>query len=323
MPDQSGRRGDRWNHWPLALTAAWLVILILVGSFLLRSGQVEQSAALLWIAVVVVAAPISLAVSWRVGRPLEDLRSQFDDLARAIRSMTQEGGLSEGAKRVLHRREERDLLRRAIEQDIQDGDWDAAMVLVKELADRFGYRADAEEFRSRIDRARAQTTDREVVDALSALDEHIRHRHWPEAYAEAARIQRLYPDSHRVDGLRERVESARMAYRKELEKRFTAASERDLVDEAMTILKELDAYLTPEEAGPFQELARNVIAKQRENLGVRFKLMVERRQWMDAVTTGERIVADFPNTRMAQEVRELLTTLRERAETEIRQSVSA
>src|SRR5690606_11575481 len=145
--------------------------------------------------------------------------------------------------------------------DIADEDWDAAMVLVKELAERFGYRADAEEFRNRVERARAQTLDRHVMDALAVLDEHIRLRRWPEAYAEAARITRLYPESHRVDGLRERVDDARSRYRKDLERRFLLAAEREQIDDAMTLLKELDLYLTPSEAAPFQEVARGVIGK--------------------------------------------------------------
>lgn len=320
-PGRPGTRG--WNNWPIYLTAIWFMAMTVVGSWMWRAGLVEQGSAILWLAVVVAAAPVSLAVAWRVGRPLDEARHQFEDLAAAIRDMTREGGLTEGAKRVLHRREERELLRRAIEQDITDGDWDAAMVLVKELAEKFGYRADAEEFRARIERARAQTLDRDVVQALSGLDEMIRRRQWPEAYAEAARILRLFPDSHRVEGLKERVDQARLAHRRELERRFQESADRELVDEAMTILKELDGYLTPSEAEPFQELARNVIAKQRENLGTRFKLLVERHQWIDAVTTGERIISDFPNTRMAQEVRELLPMLRERAQSEMSRSLSA
>lgn len=317
------RHGSGWNNWPLYLTAVWLLVMLAAGWWMLRANLLETNTAVLWLAVVFAAAPVSLAVAWRVGRPVDEARHQFNELAEAIRGMTREGGLSEGTKRVLHRREERELLRRAIEQDITDGDWDAAMVLVKELAEKFGYRTDAEEFRTRIERARAQTMDADVVHALTGLDEFLRRRQWPEAHAEAARIIRLYPDSHRVEGLRERVEHARMAYRKELERRFQEAAERDLVDEAMTVLKELDAYLSPSEAGHLQEQARNVITKQRENLGTRFKLLVERHQWIDAVATGEKIITDFPNTRMATEVRELLPTLRERAQSELSRSISA
>jgi hypothetical protein len=46
---------------------------------------------------------------------------------------------------------------------------------------------------------------------------------------------------------------------------------------------------------------------------VRFKLAVQDRAWIDAVRVGERIVADFPNSQMAAEVRGMLDVLRERA----------
>ncbi|HVZ94887.1 MAG TPA: hypothetical protein VG797_10290 [Phycisphaerales bacterium] len=321
MPTERGRRTRGWNNWPIFLAGAWLLLMLALGLWMLKEGIADKSTGTLWLAITFASAPISLAVAWRVGRPSDQARHQFEELAGAIREMTREGGLSEGAKRVLHRREERELLRRAIEQDITDSDWDAAMILVKELAERFGYRGDAEEFRTRIERARAQTLDQDVVHALAGLDDLIRRHHWPEAYAECARIIRLFPDSHRVEGLRERIDLSRAAYRRDLERRFQDLADKDLVDEAMSVLKELDAYLTPAEAGPFQELARNVIAKQRENLGTRFKLLVERKQWMDAVAAGERIINDFPNTRMATEVRELLPTLRERAESEMSRSV--
>jgi len=148
---------------------------------------------------------------------------------------------------------------------------------------------------------------------MAKLDELIRGARWAEAFAEAARIQRLYPESHRVEGLRERVDESRQRYRKHLERSFLVSAQREKIDEAMAILKELDQYLTPSEAEPFQEVARGVIGKSRENLGVRFKLMVQDHQWGDAVEVGERIIGEFPNTRMAQEVRELLPMLREKA----------
>jgi len=265
--------------------------------------------------IVLAIAPMGIMAAYRSAglAGSQTIERKVDDLVDAVQSFTREGGLSEGAKRVLHRREERELLRRAIEQDIHAQDWDAAMVLVKELAERFGYRADAEEFRGRIERARAQTLDTRVIEDLAGLDELIRTQKWTEAYAEAARIHRLYPESHRVEGLRERVNEARSRYRKDLERRFLIAAEREQIDEAMRLLKELDQYLTPAEAERFSEVARGVISKSRENLGVRFKLFVQDHMWAAAIDTGEQIMAEFPNTRMAQEVREMLPVLRERS----------
>ena len=296
--------------------AGWYVVMAaaaLVVGVTLEPDQPAFFAALACV-LVLALAPIGILGVYRTiarsgGGSVE---SKIDRMVGSIDTMCREQGLSEGAKRVLHRREERKLLRRAIEQDIQAEDWDAAMVLVKELAERFGYRADAEEFRARVERVRAQNLDRKVIDALTRLDEMIRNRQWAEAYAEAARIHRLYPESHRVDGLRDRVDEARKRYRQDLERRFLLAAQRDEVDQAMVMLKELDQYLTPAEGEQFQEVARGVISKSRENLGVRFKLMVQDHQWQDAIFVGEQIIGEFPNTRMAQEVRDLLPVLRER-----------
>lgn len=312
----SEKRGGSSAGIAFILSVVWLTALAGVGLSLIATAgasETKLTAGVVLVAVACAVLPITLIGAWAVRGQTRGLDRTLMELARALSTMTQEAGLSEGAKRVLHRRQERELLRRAIEQDIQDEDWDAAMVLVKELAERFGYRADAEEFRTRIERARLQTLDRQVVDALGALDDLIRANNWTESYAEAARIQRLFPESHRVDGLRERVDESRQRYRRELERKFLVAAQREQLDEAMTLLKELDQYLTPGEAAPLEEVARGVVVKSRENLGVRFKLMVQDHQWVEALEAGERLVSEFPNSRMADEVRGLLPVLRERA----------
>ena len=56
-----------------------------------------------------------------------------------------------------------------------------------------------------------------------------------------------------------------------------------------------------------------MIGKKRENLGVQFKLAVHDREWLRSVAVGEQIIREFPNTRMADEVRSMLDLLRERA----------
>ncbi|MEM8783700.1 MAG: hypothetical protein AAGE65_12715, partial [Planctomycetota bacterium] len=84
-------------------------------------------------------------------------------------------------------------------------------------------------------------------------------------------------------------------------------------DGAMKLLKELDKYLQPGEAKQFEEVARGVIGKQRDNLGVQFKLAVHDKEWLNSVRIGEQIIREFPNTRMADEVRGMLDLLRERA----------
>lgn len=275
-----------------------------------------RTAGVIALAITLGLIPIAIHRAMSPSGSTEDNRElirAFAQLRKRLEVMVQEGGLSEAAKRVLHRREERDLLCSAIEQDIQDEDWEAAMVLVRELAERFGYRADAEEFRARIEHARAETLDRSVSEAMSTLDKLLAERRWGEAHREAARIERLYPDSPRVDNLGAYVDQARRQFKIELERKFLTAAQRDEVDRAMELLKQLDEYLTESEAEQLREVARGVVSKARENLGARFKLLIEDKEWADAVRVGERIMTEFPNTRMAEEVREMIDALRARA----------
>lgn len=294
------------------IVGAFYVVLFgaIVAGFFIQGWSDAWLAA----AVVLALAPVALLLA-RPARGGADATTH-DDLravVKAIETMAQEGGLSEAAKRVIHRREEREILRKAIEQDIHDRDWNAAMILVKELAERFGYRQDAEEFRGRIERARAETLDAQVSEAIRRLDGMIDQQRWSDAMAEAASVERLFPDSPRVEGLRDRVVASRDRFKHELERRFLEAAQREDTDLAMMLLKELDLYLGEDEAERYREVARGVIGRARDNLGVRFKIAVQDKSWDAALEVAEQILQEFPNSRMAQEVREMVDGLRERA----------
>lgn len=275
---------------------------------------------LLGLVIVLCTLPIALRRPAIAGstapdadREAHEVRAQLRAMNKSIQDLQESMILSDDARRVINRKRERELLRRAIEEDIQIEDWDAAMVLVRELAERFGYRADAEEFRAKIETARFTTMDRRVNEALRGLDTLIAAAEWDAALAESSRIARLYPDNPRTEGLRHRIGAARDRYKLDLERRFLAAAEAENTDEAMDLLKQLDQYLTEREGEQFREVARGVIGRARENLGVQFKLAIRDRSWARASELADRIIADFPNTRMAEEVREMIDTIRERA----------
>jgi len=255
-------------------------------------------------------APIALR---RGGEDNERSLQAMRDLHQAIEHLAEHQALSDDARRVLNRNRERSLLQKAIEEDIRNQDWDAALVLVQELAESFGYRADAEDFRERIEASRTQSVQEAVREAVQGLDGLVAERRWTDAMAEAARIGRLYPEALGVTELRGRVEAARQQYKAELERRFLNAANEGHAEQAMHLLQELDQYLTEQEAEPLKEVARGVIGQARDNLGVRFKLAVQDRQWTVAADLGERIIEEFPNSRMAEEVRGLIDGIRERA----------
>lgn len=316
MSDEQDRRRAPWG-------ALSVYVVVAIGAIGLAVGGVGQDrpellgAGLIGLMIVAAALPIAwiTATSPERAGGTEDaqLRRRLIELRQAIERFGETSLLSDDARRVINRARERELLRKAIEEDIHSEDWDAAMVLVKELAERFGYRADAEEFRRRIEAARHQTDEKRVSDAIAGLDRLITQCRWAEADQEAGRVIRLFPDALRVEGLRHRVSHARQRYKEQLERRFLHAAQAGKVDEAMVLLKELDNYLSEAEAAPFQEVARGVIGKARENLGVQFKLSVQDRNWPRAAAVGQQIIDEFPNTKMAEEIREMIDQIRERA----------
>lgn len=317
-----GRPPVDWTPWVFLLSyAAVGVICAVMAIGAPRLGEPDDAKMFFQIGVMgAIVLLTTLPIFWVLlsrkrsdGASSSGDASRLDSLAQAVRQLTEQSVLSPEARRVLNRRADRDLLFRAIEEDIAVGEWDAGLVLCDELANRFGYRAEAEAYRARVESARGAEMDHNVADAISRLDGLIVQRRWDVAIREAASIRRRFPDSHRVENLRQRVEHARAVYKADLERRFLDAAERDQIDEAMEHLKELDAYLTESDAEPYREVARGVIGKARENLGAQFKIAVRDKEWGAAAAIGKRIINEFPNTRMATEVRGLLDGILTRA----------
>lgn len=235
-----------------------------------------------------------------------------------LRSINDRLLLSEVSRQARNRQQDRESVRQAIHEEINRKDFQAALVMVEQLGTVFGYVKEAEELRDEIGRARRAELEQQIDQAIRGLDGLIQKRDWEASVREAAKIQRIYLDSERTQGLTKRVRDAREQYKQELERKFLEAAGRDDVETAMELLKELDGYLTEAEAEPFRETARGVIGKKRQNLGVQFKLAVSDRDMTQAVKVGEQIIREFPNSKMANEVRSMLDRLRAAAAEEQR-----
>lgn len=310
--DTGGSRG-RGTGEGTALTWVFVLLYALgLGVSVTMFVKGMREVGVVGLLLVLTGAPVALGLI-RVAAARREESLRLEGIEASVRHLAEQSVLSDDARRVLNRDSERTLLMGAIEQDISGQNWDAAMVLIEELAGRFGYRADAEALRQRVEEARRKTREMEITEAIGFLDGLILQRRWDDALAEAGRVQRLFPGSPRVEPLRDRVAAARGAYRVDLERRFMEAAGAERSDEAMSLLKELDQYLTPEQAESMKSMARGVIGRAREELGARFKGAVQERQWTEAVGVGEQIMRQFPNTRMAAEVREMMEQIRTKA----------
>lgn len=247
---------------------------------------------------------------------IHEVSATHATLQEANRLLTSIGDrllISDTAKRIAYRERDRDAMRMAIREDIAKGEFHAAMALVEQMTSMYGFHEEAEEFREQIQSARAAEMEAKIGQALGRFEEILKACEWDKASAEAGKIQRRFPDSSKVKNLAQRVVDARQQYKESLEHQFLEAAKRDDVDLAIELLKELDKYLTEAEAEPFRETARAVIARKRDNLGMQFKLAIQDREWPVSVRVGEQIIREYPNSKMADEVRDMLDVLRERA----------
>lgn len=308
------------SYW--IVSALYFVLLVGCGIFSLYGLLVENPSAtsialvpftILGFVITAALLPIANTVLKQRHQQETTNRETAEKMTEMLEQIHEHTMLSDSAKRIAYRREERQMLRRAIEEDIELEDWDAATALVSHMSERFGYLEEAEEFRRHIDKRRADVMHRRLRDSIEHCEALTAAREWTAAYAESARIKRMFPDAPQGHDLDLQVRRAWRDHKETLEQQFLDAAGQSDAEQALEHLKELDAYLSPREAEPYKEIARGVIGQARDNLGIQFKLAIRGQEWAHAVRVGERIIDEFPNTLMAREVRERIGVLRVRA----------
>ena len=221
--------------------------------------------------------------------------------------------LSDAAKSLAHRDRDIEALRQAIAEDIQRGRWEAALNLADEIETRFGYKEEADSIREELDTAKDQAIQAKLAQAIEKIEADFQGHNWEHAEIEIDRLKVVLPGNARVAGLADRMNSLKEQHKQELRQAWDEAVRRSDTDLAIDILRELDQHLSSAEAHELQASARDVFKEKLLQLGVQFRFAVTEKRWQDALTSGLELIRDFPNARMATEVREVLDTLRERA----------
>lgn len=261
-------------------------------------------------------SPLLLKIESTLARQLNELRDLNEQVSKQqaqLEAIAENTRISDAAKSLARRGEELEALRAAIRADIRAERWDAAMNLIDEIESRFGYKEEAERSREEVDDARQERIQAKLSEAISLVDGHFEVHEWERAQKEIDRLRGALPDDARVLGLQDRLKALKEQHKQELKLAWDDAVRRNDTDHAIDVLKELDQYLSPSEAQTLQEQARNVFKEKLLRFGVQFRFAVTEKRWSDALSIGLEIVREFPNSRMATEVREALDTLRQRA----------
>jgi hypothetical protein len=275
------------------------------------------------------ASIVAVLISWALGRSLDatrdanlacfdaamnPLNERMQQMSVVLNQISEQQLLSDRAKAVAYRDKDRDAVRRAIHEEIAKRDWEAAMVLANDIEQQFGYKQEADRFRAEINQRWQEAQRREISEAVGGIDRLTRSEQWPQAMAEAERLARVFPNDQQVRNLPTEIEGRRLAHKRQLLSSWNESLARKDVDGSIEILKQLDPYLTPQEAEQMQEPVRNVFKEKLNSLRTQFSLAVQDHKWAEAIRLGDIIARDFPNTKIAQEVREKMDALRQRAD---------
>lgn len=312
----------RWLHKIVSIISL-VGALVLTAAGVLRFGSEGAAwilpAGVAWFCFTVIqmtAMPLLLKLESTVSRDFGELRDLHDTMTKLGASLSliaENTRISDAAKSLAHRDQEILAVRTAIRDDLRQEKWDAAMKLVDDMEHRFGFREEAEVLREELDEARNEAIQARLSDAIVLIDGHFASHEWAKAESEIERLTHALPDDAKVQSLLGRLKAMRAQHKRELLEQWDEAVRRSDVDHAIDTLKALDEYLSPAEAESLHASARDVFKEKLLQLGVQFRFAVNEKRWQDSLNIGLELIREYPNARMAGEVREALDMLRERA----------
>lgn len=334
MPDQTGRLDWITKLLPvsliatLALLALGLVITVsnLFVSMIQNPDWMNIMEHVIVILVLVVAVPWAIVLygilrvmlshqsalantAAQIGR----LETLMEDEAGSMRKLIELSTLSDEAKSLLYHERELEAMREMMHGMLVNEDYKAAEALITSLQRRPSYAQEAALMSEEVESTRRASLDGKIDLSILRVEEIMSRYDWARAMREAQRMGQAFPHNAKVLALPARIETAKANRKRDLLQAYGEDVRKNDVDGSIQQLRELDAYLTPQEAAALQDSARGVFRAKLHNLGVQFAIRVTEGQWREAITVGETIVRDFPNTRMAMEVRTKMDQLHQRA----------
>lgn len=308
--------------WIYPLVLVLSLALLAAGLYLAGTGRgwTMAAAGSVGLIGVLIGWPIAHNLSGHGGivtavkGTLDPVYERLEQFSVMLNEISDQQLLSEQAKSVAYREKDREALRRAIQEDLVKRDWEAALVLVDEMDNRFGYKSEAERIRGEINQKFADHIRRQVQAGIVLIERHASNQQWAAALREADRLQQQFPTDDQVEHLPSRIEQQRLAYKDRLLNEYNDLVAKKDIDGAILTVRKLDFYLTSTEAGGMQDSVRTLFKDKLNQLKDQFTDSVHQSRWSDAHNVGELIVRDFPNTQMAREVREKLDSLKQRAD---------
>jgi hypothetical protein len=311
----------RQFKWHIVIVLAALAIVIVLGVFTRlfeKTAAVRDLVFLLGSLVFLVALLTMLSRVSGIVNTLRDNSTKMEEAAKSLESIhrglvdiNHSTRVSEVVKTIAFRDEERQSLREAVFDRLKEGDFNGAYEIIDEIADHSGYRTLAEELRQEVDQYHDATEDERLDQAISHIEALFDSSHWAKASVQIEALIRAHPTSDKAKAMRQQLVDRKEQRKRSLLGAWDGAIKRQETDRSLEILRELDMYLTPNEALALQEAAKDVFRTKLHNLGVQFAMAISDKQWADALEVGQQIIRDFPNSRMSGEIHEKLHVLQQ------------
>ncbi len=221
--------------------------------------------------------------------------------------------LSDAIKSIAFRDKDRDVLQTAIKTDIRKEMWHSAEMLIEELDKNFACPEEAQRLRQEMEQYRNASIQEKIEGSIKNIESLWMIHSYEEAEKQVEILQKLYSGNELVKSLNGKSEQLKQEHKRLLLDRWDRAIKNNDYEQGVEIIKLLDNYLSASEAAALEESARGVFRAKLHNMGVQFSLNVTNKDWARAMKIGKQIIEEYPNTRMAQEVREKQNILEQRA----------
>jgi outer membrane protein assembly factor BamD (BamD/ComL family) len=227
--------------------------------------------------------------------------------------ISQASHLSDTAKEIVFRDSEQMELGEAALTKLHQHEFDEAESMINTMLEHPKYSELAHRLKRMAVKYRNATEEGRVNQIISYIEDLFEQRLWIQAATQITNLIKMFPYSEKAKTMPVRLRERKDRQKRELLAEWDLAVREKNTDRGLEILKELDLYLTANEALALRESASSVFKTKLHNLGVEFSVAVTEQNWKKALETGRDIVQNFPNSRMASEIRTKLDILSKRA----------
>ncbi|MCI0498605.1 MAG: hypothetical protein L0Y36_02845 [Planctomycetales bacterium] len=232
-----------------------------------------------------------------------------------LMQVSQASRLSDTAKEIVFRDSEQMELGEAALTRLHQHDFAEADSMIRAMAEHPKYKELANRLKLMTEKYRSATEEGRINQIIAHIEALFDQKLWIQAVAQIENLVKTFPFSDKAKNMPVRLQERKDRRKRELLADWDLAVREKNTDRGLEILKELDLYLTPSEALALRESASTVFKTKLHNLGVEFSVAIAEQNWKMALQTGRIIVQNFPNSRMAAEIRGKMDILLERART--------